>query len=185
MVSFVMPELSYVFVFLLVFAVVYGILSYLDIFKRKDINAIIALSIGLITLLSSFFVVFVSIYIPMVVAIALGIFLVILLLATTLTPTKSVTAYLGRSPLVAILIITIMLLFGLEAFSTTLHVLSPPSNTTNTTPTINPNVSPILSGALNGSYIISLLTSPNTLALIISFIVMLFGVYFMTRIKGQ
>ena len=181
MVSLIVPGLSYVFVFLLVFAVIYGLLSYVDIFKRRDINAIIALSVALITLLSSFFVVFVSTYIPMVIAVVLGIFFIILLLATTLTPTKSVTAYLTRSPLVALLIIFIMLLFSLEAFGTTYNFFSPPSNST----AINPHISPILSGALNSTYIVTLLTSPNVLALIISFLVMIFGVYFMTRLRGQ
>ncbi|MCW1301985.1 MAG: hypothetical protein OH316_02525 [Candidatus Parvarchaeota archaeon] len=184
MVSLIVPGISYVFVFLLIFAIVYGLLTYVDIFKRRDINAIIALSVGFLALLSSFFVTFISLYIPMVIAAVLVVFLAILLLATTLTPTKSITSYLVRSPLVALLMIFIMLLFAFNAFGTTYTIFAPHSNST-TSAAINPNVSPLLSGALSGTYIVDLLTSPNVLALLVSFLVMLFGVYFMTRLRGQ
>lgn len=181
MVSLIVPGMSYVFVFLLIFALVYGLLSYVNIFRRRDINAIIALSIGFLALFSSFLVTFISFYVPMVIALALGVFLVILLLTTTLTPTKSITTYLIRSPLVALLIIVLMLLFAFDAFGTTYRAFNPPANST----AINPHVSPLLSGALNNTYMMSLLTSPNVLALLISFLVMIFGVYFMTRLQGQ
>ncbi|MCW1294981.1 MAG: hypothetical protein QXP07_03985, partial [Candidatus Parvarchaeum sp.] len=105
-------------VFVLVFALVYGLLARSKFFSSSDIPALIAVAVGLITLMSSFFVSFLITFLPYVLTIMFFIFLVIFLLSTALVPQNSIVDYLKKSSLVPALVIFVMFIFGLIAFGT-------------------------------------------------------------------
>lgn len=179
-----LTDFVYIFVFLLVFAISFGFLSKLDIFKREDINAIIAVIIAFLALLSTLVVVFIAAFIPEVMLLLLLIFVILLLIEAAGVPSEAIKKYLSRSALIPLLFIFILFLFSILAFGTAISMTSTPKNssTTNTTVTItNPNVSPLVSGNLSYGYIASILTNQNVLSMIITLVIMALVVYFLTR----
>ncbi len=185
----VLTDFVYIFIFLLVFAVSFGFLSKLDLFKRDDINAIVAVVIAFLALVSTFFIVFVTVLIPEVMLLLLFIFIVLLLLETAGVTSDSIKKYLAKSALIPLVIIFILFLFSITAFGTALSMTSPPKNTTTTTSSTNTinvtntNVSPLLSGNFSFSYIIYILTNPNVLSMIVTLVIMALVVYFLTRVR--
>ena len=181
----VLTDFVYIFIFLLVFAVSFGFLSKLDLFKRDDINAIVAVVIAFLALVSTFFIVFVTVLIPEVMLLLLFIFIV----ETAGVTSDSIKKYLAKSALIPLVIIFILFLFSITAFGTALSMTSPPKNTTTTTSSTNTinvtntNVSPLLSGNFSFSYIIYILTNPNVLSMIVTLVIMALVVYFLTRVR--
>lgn len=169
-------------VFVLVFALVYGLLARSKFFSSSDIPALIALSVGLITLLSSFFVRFVVTFLPYVLAIMLFIFLAILLLSTSLVSQTSIVDYLKKSSLVPALVIFMMFIFGLIAFGTVSAyypgVLASSTTNSSTSAAVSTTAFP---SDLNSTYIISILTSPSFLTTILTLMAMTLVVFALTR----
>lgn len=183
----------YILVFVLVFSVVYGILSRYRIFDKSDIIALIAVSVAAIALVSSVFVAFIVAFIPYVLAIVLFIFLVLLGYMSALGPTESVSAYVKKSVLVPGLIIFLLFIFGFIAYgaaaSTVNSGSSSPSATTQPSGGSPPSGGSAPSGPvarysfsdISGQYIIAILTNPSVLSLLLTMFAMAIGVYFMTR----
>ena len=170
-------------VFVLVFALVYGLLARSKFFSSSDIPAIIAVAVGLITLMSSFFVRFLVTFLPYVLAIMLFIFLVIFLLSTALVPQSSIIDYLKKSSLVPALVIFVMFIFGLIAFGAVSSYYPGVLGITNST---NTNSTAVVStssfpGDLNSAYILSILTSPSFLTTILTLMAMTIAVFALTR----
>lgn len=98
---------SYLLPFLLIFALVYGILLRLDFFKgNKSVNGIIALAVGLLALQFEFVPLFFSEVFPRV-GIGLAIILVILILMGLFMPKANWVTYVlfGVSALIVIIIL--------------------------------------------------------------------------------
>ncbi|MCL4396906.1 hypothetical protein M1494_00990 [Candidatus Parvarchaeota archaeon] len=171
-------------VFVLVFALVYGLLARSKFFSSSDIPALIAVAVGLITLMSSFFVSFLVAFLPYVLAIMFFIFLVILLLSTALVSSSSITDYLKKSSLVPAMVIFVMFIFGLIAFGTVSSyypgVLGAVNSTT-TSSTVTAVSTSSFPGDLNSTYIISILTSPSFLTTILTLLAMTIAVFALTR----
>jgi hypothetical protein len=174
-------------IFVLVFALVYGLLTRSKFFSSSDVPAIIAVAIGLITLMSSFFVSFLITFLPYVLAIMFFIFLVIFLLSTALVPQSSIIDYLKKSSLVPALVILVMFIFGLIAFGTVSSYYPGVLGITNsTTSTTTANSTAVIStssfpGDLNSVYILSILTSPSFLTTLLTLIAMTIAVFALTR----
>lgn len=84
-----MGVFEFVLPFLLIFAVVFGILSTLNIFKaNRSINAIIALAVGLMALQSNFVNVFFSEIFPRL-GVGLAVIVVVIILIGLFAPTDS------------------------------------------------------------------------------------------------
>ena len=174
-------------VFVLVFALVYGLLARSKFFSSSDIPALIAVAVGLITLMSSFFVSFLITFLPYVLAIMFFIFLVIFLLSTALVPQNSIIDYLKKSSLVPALVIFVMFIFGLIAFGTVSSyypgVLGVPTSTvtnaTNSSAVVISTSS--FPGDLNAAYILSILTSPSFLTTLLTLMAMTIAVFALTR----
>ncbi len=198
-------------VFVLIFSLVYAVLSRSKFFDKSDIPALIAVAVGLISLASTFFVTFIIAFLPYVLAIAVFVFLIILILNTAMVPQEGITSYLKKSTLVPALVIFMMFIFGLIAYgyaSSQSHsgTLSPStvcvgcttssssggssssgssssgggssssgSSSSGGTP-VNQNFNYITS-----QYIISILTAPQVLSLILTLMAMAVAVFFITR----
>ncbi len=175
------PGLVYAFVFLLVFAITFGFISRLDVFKREDIAAIIALAVAVISLVSVVFVQFIMAFVPSVMLLLLFIFLAVLFLSAVGVPGEAMKKYLSRSSMIPLLIIIILLFFSITALGTAVSIVSPSSLPPTNISSAPKGVSPLLSGYLSSTYIMSVIVSPNVLSMIITFVVMIFAVYFMTR----
>ncbi|MGC8533659.1 MAG: hypothetical protein ACP5MV_03485 [Candidatus Parvarchaeum sp.] len=170
-------------VFVLVFALVYGLLARSKFFSSSDVPALIAVAVGLITLMSSFFVSFLIAFLPYVLTVMFFIFLVIFLLSTALVPQSSIIDYLKKSSLVPALVIFVMFIFGLIAFGTVSSyypgVLGANSTATNITAAkVSTSSFP---GDLNSTYIMSILTSPSFLTTILTLMAMTIAVFALTR----
>ncbi|MEM0143449.1 MAG: hypothetical protein QXL94_05815 [Candidatus Parvarchaeum sp.] len=170
-------------VFILVFALVYGLLARSKFFSSSDIPALIAVAVGLVALLSSFFVSFIVTFLPYVLAVMLFIFIVIFLLSTALVPQSSITDYLKKSSLVPALVIFVMLIFGLIAFGAVSSYYPGVLGVTNSTTTSG---APIVStssfpGDLNSTYILSILSSPSFLTTVLTLMAMTIAVFALTR----
>ncbi len=173
-------------VFVLIFAVVYGLLARSRFFSSSDIPALIALAVGLVSLTSSFFVSFLMIFLPYVLIILLFIFLVIFILSAALVPQGSIVDYLKKSSLVPAMVIFIMFIFGLIAFGVTSSyypnvlagITSPTNSTTGVTSVSSTSSFP---GDLSGAYIISILTSSSFLTTILTLMAMTIVVFALTR----
>ena len=171
-------------VFVLVFALVYGLLARSKFFSSSDIPALIAVAVGLITLMSSFFVSFLVTFLPYVLAIMFFIFLVIFLLSTALVPQGSITDYLKKSSLVPALVIFVMFVFGLIAFGTVSShypgVLSVKNSTAVSSGVAAASTSSF-PGDLNSRYILSILTSASFLTTVLTLMAMTIAVFALTR----
>ncbi|MCL4376601.1 hypothetical protein M1558_03895 [Candidatus Parvarchaeota archaeon] len=174
-------------VFVLVFALVYGLLARSKFFSSSDIPALIAVAIGLITLMSSFFVSFLVAFLPYVLAIMFFIFLVIFLLSTALVPQSSILDYLKKSSLVPALVIFVMFIFGLIAFGTVSSSYPGILGATTSTATNATNSSTVVvstssfPGDLTSTYILSILTSPSFLTTLLTLMAMTIAVFALTR----
>ncbi len=178
---FPVPGTYYVFVFILIFAVVYAVLVRTKFFDRSDIPALIALAVAASSLLSTFFVSFVITFLPYVLIVVVFVFVVILILATGNVPSESVTKVITKSALVPAIILFILFIFGLIAYgivSTNIPSL-PSSNVSLNLHSSTPYRSSLSN--ISASYIIALITSPSVLSLIITLAAMALAVYFMTR----
>ena len=149
-------------VFVLIFAIVYGLLSRSKFFNSSDIPALIAVAIGLTALTSSFFVSFLITFLPYVLVTLLFIFLAVLLLSAALVSQGSIIDYLKKSSLVPAMVIFMMFIFGLIAFgvvSAGYHKIGATSSTTaaSTTSVINASTTSFPTD-LTSTYIITLLT---------------------------
>lgn len=169
-------------VFVLIFAIVYGLLSKTKVFSNSDIPALIAVAIGLMALTSSFFVSFIVTFLPYVLVTLLFIFLVIFLLSAALVPKDSMETYLKKSSLVPAMVIFIMFVFGLIAFGTVSSYYPSTFNSSNSTAvsTVNPP-STSFPGDLSTQYILSILTSPSFLTTILTLMAMTIVVFAITR----
>ena len=170
-------------IFVLVFALVYGLLARSKFFSSSDIPALIAVAIGLVTLMSSFFVSFLITFLPYVLTIMFFIFLVIFLLSTALVPQSSIIDYLKKSSLVPALVIFVMFIFGLIAFGTVSSYYPGVLGVVNSTTANNTTVASTSSfpGDLNSTYIMSILTSPSFLTTILTLMAMTIAVFALTR----
>jgi hypothetical protein len=186
-------------VFVLVFSLVYAILSKSKFFDKSDIPALIAVSIALISLVSTFFVAFVVTYLPYVLAILVFIFLMLLLFSTAEMPAASIGDYMRKSTLVPVILVFMLFIFGLIAFSSVASQfpisgtssnscgISCPSSGGSTGSNSSAPSGPITRTSLNGltsQYIISLFTNPQVLSLLLTLMAMAIAVYFMTRERG-
>lgn len=188
-------------VFVLIFSLVYAILSRSKFFDKSDIPALIAISVALISLASSFFIYFILAFLPYVLGILLFIFLVILLFSTATLPTETIGSYLKKSTLVPAIIIFMMFIFGLIAYGSAASQgmsssYSPPTScvsscgsagsggSTNTTSGGGGQIVRTSFNDVTASYIISILTAPQVLSLLLTLFAMAMAVYFMTRSKG-
>jgi hypothetical protein len=181
---------SVLLVFVLVFSVVYAVLARSKFFSKPDIPALIALSIGLVTILSQLFVNFVVAFLPYIVALLVFIFGIVLLLSTALIPQESMSNYLKKSLIVPVLLIFMVFIFGLIAFgvasSGTVNTANTPSTQpiTVTSPSSGQTqtlITRVSFSDLTSQYIISLLTAPSVLSLLLTLGAMAMGVFFMTR----
>ncbi|MCL5018103.1 MAG: hypothetical protein M1573_02595 [Candidatus Parvarchaeota archaeon] len=183
-------------VFLLVFSLVYGLLSRSKFFLSSDISALIALAIGLSALLSSYFVVFIINFLPYVLAMIAFVFLMLMLVHTIGVSNESVGSYLKRSTLVPAIIILMMFIFALIAYGNTsayflpsassAPAVSPPTTTTSTSSgSTNPanaiSTSTSFPSYLDGAYILGILTTPSVLSLLLTLAAMTVAVYAMTK----
>ncbi len=188
-------------IFVLVFALVYAVLSRSRFFDKSDIPALIAIAVALVSLASAFFVDFVIAFLPYVLAILVFLFLIMLLFNTATIPQESVGAYLKKSTLVPVLIVFIMFIFGLIAYGAASQQLgttpvastaciancgssstaanSTSSNSSSGSVTVNHSLDYITS-----AYVISILTAPSVMSLLLTLAAMAVAVYFMTREKG-
>ncbi len=180
-------------IFVLIFALVYAILSRSKFFTSSDIPALIAISVALVSLASSFFVDFIIAFLPYVLVLLVFIFVVMMLFATAAVPQETVGAYLKKSTIVPVLIIFLMFMFGLVAYGSAASqsvATTQPSNsciscTAGTTTNSNNGV--VVNNNLNyvtGPYILSILTAPPVLSLLLTLGAMAIAVYFMTRQKS-
>ncbi len=189
--------ISDLLVFVLVFALVYAVLSKSKFFNKPDIPALIAISIAILSLASAFFVDFIIAFLPYVLAILVFLFLIMLLFSTVTIPQESIGSYLRKSTLVPVLIVFMMFIFGLIAYGAASQQLSAPAVSSSTcisncgTASSASNSTNNNQGAVNksfnyitGAYVISLLTSPNVMSLLLALAAMAVAVYFMTREKG-
>jgi ABC-type amino acid transport system permease subunit len=174
-------------VFVLIFAVVYGLLSRFKFFNSSDIPALIALAIGLLSLTSSFFISFIITFLPYVLAILLFIFLGIVLLSASLVSQGSITDYLKKSSLIPAMVIFMMFIFGLIAFGTVSSnypgVLGVATNSTTTSSSTIAATSSSFPGDLSSTYILTILTSPGFLTTLLTLMAMLIVVFSITRQK--
>ncbi len=181
-------------VFILIFAVVYGLLTRLRVFSSSDVPALIAVAIGLVSLTSSFFVSFLISFLPYVLTILLFIFLVILLLSASLVSQNSIMDYLKRSSVVPAMVILMMFIFGLIAFGSVsayypsvLGVTSPTNTSTVVSSSTAPSAITISSnsfpGDLTGTYVLTIVTSPSFLTTILTLLAMAIVVFAITRQK--
>ena len=171
-------------VFVLIFALVYGLLVRSRFFSSADVPAIIAVAVGLIALMSSFFVSFLITFLPYVLTVMFFIFLVIFLLSTALVPQNSIVDYLKRSSLTPALVIFVMFIFGLIAFGTVSSyypgVLSPINSTaTNKSGAVISTSS--FPYDLTSTYILSILTNPSFLTTLLTLMAMTIAVFALTR----
>ena len=123
-------------------------------------------------------------FLPYVLLILVFVFSAILLLSSTLVPQDSITSYIKRSTIVPAMIIFMLFIFGLIAYgyaSSMVHQSSTPGSTTSTTTTVN--ISTSFPADLSGAYILSILTAPSFLSLILTLITMAIAVTFMAREK--
>lgn len=97
---------SYVLPFLLIFALIYGILLRVKIFEKNSINGIIALAVGLMALQFDFVPIFFSELFPRV-GIGLAIILAILILVGLFLPDKPWVGYtlFGISAIIVLVIL--------------------------------------------------------------------------------
>jgi hypothetical protein len=181
-------------VFLLVFTIVYGLLSRSKFFTASDLPALIALAVAFAALASSFFVAFILQFLPYVLAILVFLFLILLLLYTIGVPSEAVSGYLKKSTLVPAILVLVMFIFGLIAFgntsalfySSTSHVVSTTSHPTSVNSSSSGAVSSISSSTtfpsyLNSAYVLGILTNPSVLSLLLTLGAMAVAVYAMTR----
>ncbi len=170
-------------VFVLIFALVYGLLARSKFFSSPDIPALIAVAVGLVALTSSFFVSFLVSFLPYVLATMFFIFVVIFLLSTALVSQTSITDYLKKSSLVPAMVIFIMFIFGLIAFGAASSSYPTALNGANSTSTIGSIAvsSSSFPGDLNSTYILSILTSPSFLTTILTLLAMTIAVFALTR----
>lgn len=185
-------------VFLLVFSLVYGLLSKSKFFVSSDISALIALAIGLSALLSSYFVVFIINFLPYVLAMIAFVFLLLMLVHTIGVSNDSIGSYLKRSTLVPAIIILMMFIFALIAYGNTSAyflpsapsspaVSSPPTTTTTSTSSGSTNPVNAISTStsfpsyLDSGYILGILTTPSVLSLLLTLAAMTVAVYAMTK----
>ena len=185
-------------VFVLVFSLVYAILSKSKFFDKSDIPALIAVSVALISLMSTFFVAFVVTYLPYVLAILVFIFLMLLLFSTAEMPRESIGDYMRRSTLVPVILVFMLFIFGLIAFGAVASQF--PINATSGSgcgvsgcpssggsPNSSAPSGPIIRTSFNdytSQYIILILTNPQVLSLLLTLVAMAIAVYFMTREHG-
>ena len=187
MVNLLSFGVSDIVTFVLIFAVIYGIISRSRLFQKPDIPALIAVSVAILALLSSFFVYFLEAFIPYVLAILVFIFLVLLLLSTASVPQAAISNYLSKSAMLPLLVIFIMFIFGLIAYGYAVSQVSPitsstttPSSVTSTTTSTGVNAS-MFPNDITSGYILSIITAPSVLSLILTLAAMAIAVHFMTR----
>lgn len=188
-------------VFVLIFSLVYAVLSRSKFFSKSDIPALIAVSVAIVSLGSAFFVSFIIAFLPYVLAILVFLFLIMLLFNMATVPQEAVGSYLKKSTLIPVLIIFMMFIFGLIAYGTA----ASQNAGSYTAPTAcvgacsGSNATSSGSGTSSGSsgtvirtsfsdetstYIISILTAPSVLSLLLTLFAMAMAVYFMTRQRG-
>lgn len=149
-------------IFLFIFAITYGLLHRVKLIDAPSVNGLIALAVALITALSAPTLNFLLNFIPSVTVFIVILFLMFFLLLAAFIPTENIKDYVAHSGLLVSMIIAIILilalytLYSLGAFSLTGTSLSSSS-----TPGFT----------LNPQFIISILT----------LVIMIAGVYFMTR----
>ena len=171
-------------VFVLIFAVVYGLLARSKFFSSSDIPALIAVAVGLVSLTSSFFVSFLITFLPYVLVILLFIFLVIFILSAALVPQGLMVDYLKRSSLIPAMVIFIMFIFGLIAFgvvSANYPNLFVSTNSTSTNSSVIASSSSSFPGDLNATYILTILSSPSFLTTLFTLLAMTITVFALTR----
>ena len=97
---------SYILPFLLIFALIYGILLKMKFFEKNAINAIIALSVSLLAIQFDAVPIFFSSIFPRL-GVGIGIILVILILVGMFLPNESWTGYLlfGVSSVIVLVIL--------------------------------------------------------------------------------
>lgn len=106
-----MGVFSYALPFLLIFAVVFGILSSLKIFKEKSVNAIIALAVGLMSLQFEFVPIFFSEIFPRF-GVGMGLLLVAIILLGLFFPDKPWVTYVFFTIGAIIFIVILIKTFG-------------------------------------------------------------------------
>ena len=106
---------AYVLPFLLIFAIVFGILAKTKIFDNKGLNAIIAIAIGILALQFNFVSVFFSEIFPRL-GIALSILLVVLILLGLFINPKNKGWMIGMAA-IAVLIAVVVIFSSLDSYS--------------------------------------------------------------------
>ena len=106
---------AYILPFLLIFAVVFGILAKTKIFDNKGLNAIIALAIGILALQFNFVSVFFSEIFPRL-GIALSIILVVLIILGLFINPKNKGWMIGMS-VVAVLVAVVVVFSSLDSYT--------------------------------------------------------------------
>ena len=103
---------SFILPFLLIFAMVFGILTQVKLFKEnKIINAVIALTVGLLSLQFNFVPIFFSEIFPRL-GVGLAVLLVAIILLGMFAPNRSWTTYSFFAFAVIILIVVLVKTFG-------------------------------------------------------------------------
>lgn len=175
-------------VFVLVFSVVYGILAKSRFFYKSDIPALIAVAVGLLTVMSQLFVQFMIVFLPYILSLVVVIFALILLLSTAMVPQESIFGYMKKSSVVPILLIFMVFIFGLMAYgvaSSSIVGQTPVPSTqvihTSSSTGGQAVVSRISFSDISSQYIISIFTAPSVLSLIMTLGAIGVGIFFMTR----
>ena len=106
---------SYVLPFLLIFAVIYGILSKTKIFKEKGINVVIALAVGFLSLQFNFVSLFFSEIFPRL-GIGISIVLVVLILLGLFVNPKN-KGWMGGLAAIALLVAVVVVFTSLDSYS--------------------------------------------------------------------
>ncbi|MEM3829995.1 MAG: hypothetical protein QXP36_12410, partial [Conexivisphaerales archaeon] len=104
-------------VFILVFAITYGILNRVKIFEAASVNALIALALGILILFSTPIVAIIDQMVPYIALYVLIVFFVMFILVSAFVPTKNIEDYMSHSGLFVAITIALIFFIFLISFS--------------------------------------------------------------------
>ncbi|MCW1292409.1 MAG: hypothetical protein QXX36_02320 [Candidatus Rehaiarchaeum fermentans] len=143
-------------VFILIFAIAYGILSRIKLFEEASVNALIALALGILVVFSTPVVIVIEHFVPYIALYILIVFFIIFILVSAFVPSKNLEDYMSHSSLFVGITIAIIFFIFIFAFTSILPSSSSSSG-------------------------LSLQINTQFIETVIAFIVMIGVVYYVTR----
>lgn len=153
------PEADAV-VFILTFALSYGLLTRIKFFDSPSVNALISLAIGLLIIFSAPVVSFIQFIIPSLALYILIVFFIVFILTAMFVPISNIQDYVSHSSFVIAISIGIVFFLILFAFAS----LSSPSSSSPSSGISSP-----------------IHVNPDFLTSLVALIIMVGAVYYMTR----